>query len=124
MPLHYTYCADKPPGERNRRTEVLHAERILIEIPRSIHVSNNSSLTAALVHLDKRPTIHATKVLWNHDLNILAFIMIIIIQWGHKFARVTTAKLSWHVQNCDLIWFYCLDKENVIFFYEIWVMRS
>ena len=27
----------------------------------------------------------------------------IIIQAGHNFAHATTAKLSWHVQNCDMI---------------------
>ena len=27
----------------------------------------------------------------------------VMIQSGHNFAHVTTAELSWHVQNCDLI---------------------
>ena len=35
---------------------------------------------------------------------IHARITILIIQSGYKFAHVTTAQLSWHVQNCDLIW--------------------
>ena len=30
--------------------------------------------------------------------------MIQLIEWGHKFAYVMTAELSWHVQNYDLIW--------------------
>ena len=34
---------------------------------------------------------------------LLVVLMILMIQWGHKFAHVTTAQLSWHVQNYDLI---------------------
>ena len=33
----------------------------------------------------------------------IAVILTITIQSGHKFAYVTTAQLSWHVQTCDLI---------------------
>ena len=33
-----------------------------------------------------------------------ALICMLTIQSGHKFARATTAQLSWHVQNCGLIW--------------------
>ena len=39
------------------------------------------------------------EILWKFS----AAIVIVMIQLGHKFAHVTTAKLSWHVQNCDLI---------------------
>ena len=31
-----------------------------------------------------------------------ALIIILITPPGHKFARVTTAWLSWNVQNCDM----------------------
>ena len=34
---------------------------------------------------------------------------IIMTQSGHKFAHVTTAQLSWHVQNCDLIQLFFTD---------------
>ena len=48
-----------------------------------------------------------TKGLWVHELNlmkiIIAVIMMLVIQLDHKFAHVTTAVLSWHMQNCDLI---------------------
>ena len=30
-------------------------------------------------------------------------IIILMVQSAHNFAHVTTAELSWHVQNCDLI---------------------
>ena len=29
--------------------------------------------------------------------------MTLMVQSVHKFAHATTAQLSWHVQNCDLI---------------------
>ena len=35
---------------------------------------------------------------------ICSTFVIAIIRPGHIFAHVTTAVLSWHVQNCDLIW--------------------
>ena len=37
------------------------------------------------------------------EINIVV-ITILMIQSGHKFAHVTTAELSSHVQNCGLIW--------------------
>ena len=33
----------------------------------------------------------------------LLWSMILMIQAGHKLAHITTAQLSWHVQNCDQI---------------------
>ena len=30
--------------------------------------------------------------------------MILMNRSGHNFAHATTAQLSWHVQNCDLIY--------------------
>ena len=51
---------------------------------------------------------HFTKGLWaiNWNLAKLLFtlILIVLIQSAHNFAHVTTAELSWHVQNCNLIW--------------------
>ena len=47
----------------------------------------------------------------------------IIMISGYNFAHATTAQLSWHVQNCDLI--KSLEtklKQNT--FYEIWFMSS
>ena len=42
-----------------------------------------------------------------HELNfakIFAGIFhILMVQWGHNFAHVMTAELSWHWQTCDLI---------------------
>ena len=32
----------------------------------------------------------------------IALASILMIESGHNFAHVTTAKLSWHVQGCDL----------------------
>ena len=43
-----------------------------------------------------------------------------MVQCGHKFARVTTAELSWHVQNCDLIKHYFSNKSNMNF-YKNWI---
>ena len=45
---------------------------------------------------------------WVHYRNLIKFpvavIFILIIQSGYNYAHATTAQLSWHVQNCDLIW--------------------
>ena len=50
---------------------------------------------------------HLTKGLGAYHSNfvwiLLAIILILMIQSGHNFAHVMTVKLSWHVQNCDLI---------------------
>ena len=49
---------------------------------------------------------HFTKSLWAHNPNLEkiwnALTWKIIIKSGHKFAHVTTAMLSWHVQIFDL----------------------
>ena len=45
-----------------------------------------------------------TKGLWAHNWNLVKIILIVIIQSVHKFAHVMIVELSWHVQNCDLIW--------------------
>ena len=46
-----------------------------------------------------------------------------MIQSGHNFAHVTTAKLSWHVQSCDLIWSLFSSKCHSKNF-AIWIMSS
>ena len=50
---------------------------------------------------------HFTKGVWAYNCSlvnmIIAVLMILAIQPGHKFAHVTAAQLSWHVQNWDLI---------------------
>ena len=68
---------------------------------------------------------HFLDVLWASNWNLTNFLFLVmqLIQSGNKFALVTTAQLSWHVQNCDLIW-------SLIFFYgnpkfsKIWVASS
>ena len=40
---------------------------------------------------------------WNHIEVLFALIFILITQSGLNFAHITTAGLSWHVQNLDLI---------------------
>ena len=49
--------------------------------------------------------IHFTKDLWTRNWNLalilFAVIIVLMTQRGHKFAHVTTAELSWHVQNHD-----------------------
>ena len=44
---------------------------------------------------------------WVHKSNvtkiICAFVLIMMIWSGRKFAHVMTELLSWHVQNCDMI---------------------
>ena len=34
---------------------------------------------------------------------ISILILILVIRTGHKCAHATTAQLSWHVQNCDMV---------------------
>ena len=43
----------------------------------------------------------------------------LMIQSGHKFAHVTTAQLSWHVQNWDLIESLDFNTEHVFVFQEL-----
>ena len=54
------------------------------------------------------PGIYTTKTWWADKWNLakipFAIIRIPMIHSGHNFAHDTTAQLSWHVQNCDLIW--------------------
>ena len=51
---------------------------------------------------------HFTKDLWANDWNFAKIlsdlILILMIQSRYNFVHATTAKLSWHVQNCDVIW--------------------
>ena len=35
---------------------------------------------------------------------LFVLIIFLMIRSGHNFAHVTTAELSWHVQNCDMTW--------------------
>ena len=35
---------------------------------------------------------------------VFDLVVVLMTKSGHNFAHVTTAQLSWHVQNCDLIW--------------------
>ena len=54
-----------------------------------------------------RPRDHFTNHLWVHNTNLVkiyeALVWLIMIQSVDNFAHVTTAELSWYVQNCDLI---------------------
>ena len=53
------------------------------------------------------PGTHFSNGLWVHDWNLkfqFPLIFILMIQSSHNFAHVMTAELSWHVQNCALIW--------------------
>ena len=74
-----------------------------------------------------RPVIHPTKGLWAHNSNFatkntLALKWQTMIQSCHRFARATTAELSWHVQNCDLIWSKESKSEQIV--HEISIMSS
>ena len=55
----------------------------------------------------------------------VAFAWKMIIQSGHNFAHATTAELSWHVQNCDMIGsFGCkLEKKRIFFRVELWAHK-
>ena len=50
---------------------------------------------------------HSTNNLWAHNYYFVKifsdFKWKIMIHYGHNFAHVTTAELSWHVQNHDLV---------------------
>ena len=49
------------------------------------------------------------QILWGHDSNLVkmhfTLILLLRIKSGHDFAHATTAELSWHVQNYDLVWY-------------------
>ena len=53
--------------------------------------------------------------------------IILIIQSGYKFADVTTAQLSWHVQSCGLIWSLLVKQETHEFvqtIFRLWAHKS
>ena len=59
------------------------------------------------------------KGLWAHISNLdsvlFALILLLITQSGYNFAHVMTTKLSWHVQNYDLIWLAFFMHEQSVF---------
>ena len=70
-----------------------------------------------------RGTSH-TGLKWNIVKKIVAQILFQMIRSCHNLAHVTTAELSWHVQNCDMIWssfFFTLEQH---IFYKLWIMSS
>ena len=68
------------------------------------------------------PVTHLTNDLWHHRWRFFfAVIFILMMQPGHEFAHVTTALLSWHVQNHDMIRSLFFTKSNTIFS-KIWIM--
>ena len=72
------------------------------------------------------PGTHFTKSLWAHNWNLVkiyfTLILILMIQSGHKFADVTTAKLSWHLQICDLISLLFSMEKQKLYLYKIWIL--
>ena len=46
-------------------------------------------------------------------------VMVLIIQSSENFARVTTAELSWHVRNYDLVGALFLKKEHHDFLQDL-----
>ena len=67
-----------------------------------------------------RPGTYLTQDLWAHSWNLrniyFIYIGILTTQSDHDFAHVTTAQLSWHVQNCDLSWslFFKLERSVIL----------
>ena len=66
-----------------------------------------------------QPEDHLKKGLWAHHWNLVkilfALILIFMIQSSHNFAHATTAGLSWHVQNYDLIGSVFFMEELLVF---------
>ena len=75
------------------------------------------------------PGSHLIKGLWAHNPNFVNILVAhtwqIIIRSGHDFAQATTAQLSWHVQNCNLIGLLESILEQKHFFsHKISIMSS
>ena len=72
------------------------------------------------------PPTHNTEVVWAHYWNLMRKYPCFHHQSGHKFAHVTTAQLSWHVQDCDLIWLLFWHKNRLKFLtrFELWAHES
>ena len=68
----------------------------------------------------KQSGAHLTMGLWAHNRNLVkihfALISILMVHSCHRFAYAMTALLSWHVQNCDMIWSLLCMQELQIFF--------
>ena len=45
--------------------------------------------------------------------------MFLMIKSGPNFMHVRTAQLSWHVQNCDLIWSLYWQQEQLDFLQDL-----
>ena len=62
---------------------------------------------------------------WAHNWNVMKIhvvpIFILMIQSGHNFTHAMTAQLSWHVQNCGLIWwsFWMDGQHDLIIIHEM-----
>ena len=67
-----------------------------------------------------------TKGLWAdnwHFMKIIITVMMILkIQWGHKFAHAMTAELPWHVQSCYIIGSLLLISERHIYSLRSWTI--
>ena len=57
---------------------------------------------------------------WNHMKYLFILNLIPIIKPGHKFAQ-----LSWHVQNCDLIWqlFFITEQQVSLWYLSFWARK-
>ena len=62
------------------------------------------------------------EIMWNI---LLIASLITKIQSGHKFAHATTAQLSWHVQNCDLILqlFFITEQQVSLWYLSFWARK-
>ena len=84
-----------------------------LDVPDNIYIINPSAASPhhgapPICHVDdQKPGIHSTSSLWIHILNLVKNVCCsyMISNYAIKsyFAHATTAQLSWHVQNCDLI---------------------
>ena len=66
-----------------------------------------------------RSTTYFTNNLCDHNSNIFLSDLIVMIRSGHNFAHVTTAELSWHVQNCDKIRLSSYMQNQCLFWQDL-----
>ena len=50
---------------------------------------------------------------------IFALVLILMVKSDHNFAHVTTAELSWHVQNCDMLWSLSFKSKQPKYLWDI-----
>ena len=97
-------------------------------MPKRITLPIVTALTPC--YIPRPPQSHLTKNLWAHNSDFIKFlfaVIVILMMWsGYNFALATTAKLSWHVQNCELFASLLFTWKQLVYFtrFGLWAHKQ